>query len=63
MEMICKEDKFQVICRYLLRWSQMLHIPLSEIRSAVGLMLWLSEAFSIGKADVAPMVGLNANGW
>ena len=58
MHMKCAPDKFEAFSGLLAEWAgrSPLKMSLPEVRTAVGLMVWVSAAFQIGAAGVAALV-------
>ena len=62
--MVLPEDKFVILMRYLVIWANaaILCISLVATRKARGFLLSISEAFPIGKADVAHVTHMQTAG-
>ena len=61
--MTCMPDKYGNMCELLHQWVAMLPtLSLRTVRSAVGLMCFLSAAFAVGTADIAPLIALRTQG-
>ena len=60
MTMICPEDKHRFFSRLLREWSVRvpLRLSLSEVRSMVGFMVWMTAAFQAGAGCVADLVSV-----
>ena len=56
--MICPEDKFVSMNILLGQWLDAPHLSLVDVRSATGLMYFLSAGYAIGRADVASMIAM-----
>lgn len=62
MLMICPEDKFAAYTRLLTMWSSQTLLSLQALRTAVGVLSWVSAGFPIGKPHVAHLVHLRTKG-
>lgn len=55
--MVCMEDKYVYFAGRLAEWVGQARIGYKELESAVGLMLFLSAGFAVGRAHVACLRG------
>ena len=62
MEMICPEDKFGALCGLLDTWARAEALSLTDVRRAVGFMLWLSAGFEIGRGEIGHLTQLRTKG-
>ena len=62
--MVCPDDKFVFICRYLAEWSApgVPTLSLAVIRKACGILNWIAGGWPIGLADVAPLIHMRTAG-
>ena len=62
--MVLPEDKFVILMRYLKNWADatIRCLSLAATRTARGFLLSISEAFAIGKADVAHVTHMQTAG-
>lgn len=61
--MTCLQDKFDNMCKLLKTWiSSGPSLSLKAIRSAVGLLYFISAGFTIGRADVAALIMMRTQG-
>ena len=58
----CTEDRWTVYCDYLSVWKNASVLSLADVRKAVGLFQYISTVWTIGKADVAALIGLRTRG-
>jgi hypothetical protein len=62
MLMICPEDKFTALCTLLEEWSALETMSLTDVRKAVGFMLWLSAGFEVGRGEIGHLVHMRTAG-
>ena len=62
MLMICPDDKYSVIMKYLQEWVAAIDLSLKQLQTAVGILMWLSAGFPMAKAQVGHLVHLRTAG-
>ena len=60
--MLCTEDKFSVYSAYLLVWARADGLIFRDIDKAIGILLFISAGFTIGKSDVAALAPMRRRG-
>ncbi len=61
-EMVCPEDKHEVMSGYLSEWAESEALTLSQVRTAAGMFQWLSAGFCLGRADAAHIIHMRTKG-
>ena len=60
--MICPEGRFGVMCALILSWVSRKMLSLHEVEKAVGILMFLASAFTIGRADLVHLVAMRTAG-